>query len=144
MASVNSGGDPFLDFRRIMGEWKVPNLDLDAVAQSQRKNIEALTHANQVAIDSTQAWVRRNFELARQSMEDLQTMLSDITKPDGSMEDRLAKQAEYSRKTLEKGVENFREIAELVTKANADAMNILAKRVSEGLDEVRDIAKKAA
>jgi phasin family protein len=144
MASINSGGDSFLDFRRMMGDWKVPNLDLDAVAQSQRKNIEALTQANQVAMDSTQAWMRRNLELARQTMEDIQAMLSDVTKPNGSMEDRLAKQAEYSRKTLEKGLENFRDLAELVTKANAEAMNVLAKRVSEGLDEVRDMAKKAA
>jgi phasin family protein len=144
MASVNSGSDSFLDFRRMMGDWKVPNLDLDAVTQSQRKNIEALTQANQVALDGTQAWMRRNLELARQTMEDLQAMLSDVTKPNGSMEDRLAKQAEYSRKTLEKGLENFRDLAELVTKANAEAMNVLAKRVSEGLDEVRDIATKAA
>jgi phasin family protein len=144
MASVNSSSDSFLDFRRMIGDWKVPNLDLDAVAQSQRKNIEALTQANQVAIDGTQAWMRRNLELARQTMEDLQAMLSDMTKPNGSMEDRLAKQAEYSRKALEKGLDNFRDLAELVTKANAEAMNVLAKRVSEGLDEVRDMAKKAA
>lgn len=144
MASVNSGGDSFLDFRRMMGDWKVPNLDLDAVTQSQRKNIEALTQANQVALDGTQAWMRRNLELARQTMEDLQAMLSDVTRPNGSMEDRLAKQAEYSRKALENGLENFRNLAEFVTKANAEAMNVLAKRVSEGLDEVRDMAKKAA
>ncbi len=144
MASVNSAGEGTFDFRRVLGDWRIPNLDLDAMAQSQRRNIEALTQANQVALEGTQSWVRRNLELARQSMEDLQAMLSEITKPNGSMEDRLQRQAEYSRKAIEKGLENFRDLAELVTKANADAMNVIAKRVTEGLDEVRDLAKKAA
>jgi phasin family protein len=144
MANVSSSSEGSFDFRRVMGDWKIPNIDLEAMAQLQRRNLEALTHANQVAIEGTQTWVRRNLELARQSMEDLQAMLSEITKPDGSMEDRLARQAEFSRKAIEKGMENFRELAELVAKANTDAMNVIAKRVSEGLEEVRDLAKKAA
>lgn len=144
MASVNSSGEGTFDFRRVMGEWKIPNIDLEAMAQAQRRNLEALTQANQLALESTQSWVKRNLELARQSMEDLQAMLSEMTKPDGSMEDRLQRHAEFSRKAIEKGLENFRDLAELVTKANADAMNVIAKRVSEGLDEVRELAKKAA
>lgn len=144
MANVPSSSDSSFDFRRAMGEWRIPNIDLEAMAQCQRRNLEALTQANQVALEGTQTWVRRNLELARQSMEDLQAMLSEITKPDGSMEDRLARQAEFSKKTIEKGLENFRDLTELMTKANADAMNVIARRVSEGLEEVRDLAKKAA
>ncbi len=144
MASVNSTGEVSFDFRRVMGEWRIPNIDLDAVAQCQRRNLEALTHANQLALEGTQTWVRRNLELARQSMEDLQAMLSEITKPNGSMEDRLARQAEFSRKAIEKGLENFRGLTELMTKANADAMNVITQRMSEGLEEVRDLGKKAA
>ena len=132
MASVNSTGEVSFDFRRVMGEWRIPNIDLDAVAQCQRRNLEALTHANQLALEGTQTWVRRNLELARQSMEDLQAMLSEITKPNGSMEDRLARQAEFSRKAIEKGLENFRGLTELMTKANADAMNVITQRMSEG------------
>jgi phasin family protein len=144
MASVNSSGEGTFDFRRVMGEWKIPNIDLEAMAQAQRRNLEALTQANQLALESTQSWVKRNLELARQSMEDLQAMLSEITKPNGSMEDRLQRHAEFSRKAIEKGLENFRDLTELVTKANTDTMTVIAKRVTEGLDEVRELAKKAA
>jgi phasin family protein len=143
MATSNSSSESFLDLRRMMGEWKLPNFDLDAVAQSQRKNIEALTQANQLALEGTQAWMRRNLELARQGMEDLQAMMSELTKPNGSVEDRLARQAEFSKKAIEKGLANFREIADLVTKANTEAMNLLTKRVSESLEEARDYTKAA-
>jgi phasin family protein len=144
MAAAGTNGDAFLDVRRLMSEWKIPSFDLDAVAQSQRRNLEAITQANQLALEGTQAWMRRNLELARQSMEDLQTMFSDFAKPSGSVEDRLARQAEYSKKAIEKGLANFRDLTDLVTKANADAMGVIAKRVTEGFDEVRELSQKAA
>lgn len=144
--AANNPSNPseaFMDFRRVMGEWKIPNVDLDAVAQSQRRNIEALTQANQLALEGTQAWMRRNLELARQSMEELQAMMSDLTKPNGSMEDRLAKQADFSKKAFEKGIANIREMADMVAKANTEAFNVLTKRVTESLEEVRDYTKAA-
>jgi phasin family protein len=143
MATTTPSGEATGDLRRVTGEWRIPNIDLEAVAQSQRRNIEALTHANQLALESTQAWMRRNLELARQGMEDLQAMMSELTKPNGSMEDRIARQAEYSKKAVEKGLANFRDLADLVTKANSDAMNVLTKRVTESLEEVRDFTKAA-
>jgi len=127
-----------------LGEWKMPSFDLEAVAQCQRRNIEALTQANQLALEGTQAWLKRNLELARQSMEEFQAMLSDFAKPDGSVEDRLARQAEYSKKAMEKGLANIRDLADLVTKTNADAMNVIAKRVTESFEEVRELSQKAA
>jgi phasin family protein len=144
MATTSSGAEPLLDVRRLMSEWKLPNFDVEAIAQSQRRNIEALTQANQLALEGTQAVMRRNLELARQSMEDFQAMLSDFAKANGSMEDRIARQAEFSKKAIEKGLANFRDLTDLMTKANADAMNVLAKRVSEGFDEVRELSQKAA
>ena len=144
MANTNLNGDAFTDLRRAMGEWKMPNFDLEAVAQTQRRNIEALTQANQLALEGTQTWIRRNMELARQGMEELQAMMSDLTRPNGSMEDRLARQADFSKKAIEKGLANFREMADLMTKANTEAMNVLTKRVTESLEEVRDYTTKAA
>jgi phasin family protein len=143
MANSNLGSENFMDLRRVMGEWKMPNFDLEAVAQAQRRNIEALTQANQLALEGTQTWLRRNMELARQGMEELQSMMSELTKPNGSMEDRLARQADFSKKAIEKSLANFREMADLMSKANTEAMNVLTKRVSESLEEVRDFTKAA-
>jgi phasin family protein len=142
MAQAN--GDPFSELRRMIGEWKMPNLDLDALAQAQRRNMEAITQANQMAVAGTQNWMRRNLELARQSMDDMSAMFEAMTKPTGTMEERMARQAELSKKALEKGLANFRDLAELVTKANTEAFGVLSKRMSESLAEARDATQKAA
>jgi phasin family protein len=143
MANTTNGAkNGFFDVTKVMSDFRMPGIDFEAVAASQRKNIEALTQANQLAVEGAQAVVRRQVEIARQAMEEFSTMFRDFVQPNGSPEDRLAKQAEYSKQALEKGLSNARELTELMTKANTEAFNVLNKRVTEGLDEVRDFAKK--
>ena len=130
------------DVTKIMGDFRVPGIDLEAAVATQRKNIEALTQANQLAVEGVQALMRRQVEITRQAMEDFSAMFRDFVQPNGSPEDRFAKQAEYSKHAIEKGLSNAKELTELVTKANTEAFNVLNKRVTESLDEVRDFAKK--
>jgi phasin family protein len=138
-----NGKNPFLDFdvTKVMSEFRVPTVDVDAVVASQRKNIEALTQANQLAVEGVQALARRQVEIARQAMEEFSAMLRDMVQP-VSPEDRLARQAEFSKQALEKGLSNARELTEMVAKANTEAFNVINKRVTESLDEVRDYATK--
>jgi phasin family protein len=140
--AANGSKNGFFDVSKVMSDFRMPGVDLEAVAASQRKNIEALTQANQLAVEGVQAVVRRQVEIARQAMEEFSSMFRDFVQPNGSPEDRLAKQAEYSKQALEKGLTNARELTELMTKANTEAFNVLNKRVTESLDEVRDFAKK--
>ena len=71
-------------------------------------------------------------------------MFRDFVQPSTSPEDRIAKQAEFSKQALEKGISNARELTELMTKANTEAFNVINKRVTESFDEVRDFAQKRA
>lgn len=143
MANTNTTkNNGIFDVTKVMGDFRVPGIDLEAAVASQRKNIEALTQANQLAVEGVQALVRRQVEITRQAMEDFSTMFRDFVQPSGSPEDRIAKQAEYSKQAIEKGLSNAKELTELVTKANSEAFNVINKRVTESLDEVRDFAKK--
>jgi phasin family protein len=136
-------GNNFFDVTKVMADFRMPTVDVDAVVASQRKTIEAFTQANQLAVEGAQAVARRQVEIARQTVEEFTSFVREITQP-GSPEDKLAKQADAMKAALEKGFSNARELAELATKANTEAFNVLNKRVAEGLDEVRDYAKKRA
>jgi phasin family protein len=138
-----NGKNPFfdMDVNKLFGDFRVPSLDVEAVVASQRKNIEALTQANQLAVEGVQAVARRQVEIARQTIEEFSAMVQGFTQA-GTPEERLAKQAELTKGALERGLSNARELTELVTKANTEAFNVINKRVTEGLDEIRDFAKK--
>jgi phasin family protein len=124
------------DFRKAAG------IDFEAIATSQRKNFEALMQANELAVNGAQAVVRRQIEIGRQMADGFSTMLGDLVKPNGSVEDRFAKHAEYSKKAIEKGLSSVREIGELVTKANNEALGVISKRVVDGFDEMRGYTRK--
>jgi phasin family protein len=139
---VNGGKNPFLDVGKAFSDFRVPGIDVEAVVASQRKNIEALTQANQLSVEGVQAVMRRQVEIARQTFEEISQMLRDSVQPNGSVEDRLAKQAEFSKQFLEKGISNARELTEIVSKANSEAFGVISKRWAEGLEEVRDYATR--
>ena len=143
MNGQNGFKNPFLDFdfTKALNELRVPGIDVDAVVATQRKNLEALTQANQLAVEGVQAVARRQVEIARQAIDEFSAMFRDFAAPT-SPEDRLAKQAELSKQAIEKGIANARELSEMVTKANTEAFNVLNKRVTESFDEVREFAKK--
>ena len=139
IASENGPFDvsKFADFR-------FPGVDAGALVETQRKNFEALTQANQLAVQGAQAVLRRQLEIGREAMDDFSAILRDFAQTSGSPEDRLAKQAEVSKQAVEKNIARARELAELVTKANTEAFNVIGKRVTESFDEMRDYATKRA
>jgi phasin family protein len=116
--------------------------DVEAIISSQRKNLEALTQANQYAVEGAQKVLHRQFEIAGQALDDFSTMIHDLFNPNGSPENWMAKQAEFSKKTIENGLSNARELTETVAQANTAAFNIIGKRMTETLDEMRGYGKQ--
>ena len=139
---TTNGKHTFLDMDvgKAFAGFTFPGLDVESIVAAQRKNLEALTQANQLAVEGVQAIARRQVEIARQAVDEASTLLREWSQP-GAPEERMAKNAEYAKHAFEKGVANARELAELVTKANTEAFNVIHKRVSEGFEELRDYAK---
>jgi phasin family protein len=137
--------NPFFDFdvTKMFADFRMRPFDVEAVWAAQRRNIEALTQANQLAVEGAHALVKRQIEMTQQAFEDVSTMLRDITQP-SSTEDRIAKHTEFTKKMIDKGLTHGREVAALATKAGSEATEVLQKRTTEGLDEMRAFACKSA
>ncbi|MGH7091839.1 MAG: phasin family protein [Stellaceae bacterium] len=132
-----------VDVGKAFASFTLPGLDAETVISSQRKNIEALTQANQLAVEGVQAVTRRQVEIARETFEGASAAFRDLTQA-GAPEDRIAKNAEFAKQAFEKGIANARELAELFAKANSEALNVITRRVSESFDEIRETAKSRA
>ena len=139
MAEARSSFFDF-DVTRMMTDFRFKPIDIEALMAAQRRNMEALSQANQLTVDGIQAVARRQFEMARQALEDVSVWLRDCAQP-VSAEERIAKNTEYAKQMLEKSVNHGREITLLATKAGTEAADVLRKRATEGLDELRELAK---
>ena len=137
----NSSKYPFPEFAKAFGDFKLPGVDVETIVAIQRKNLEAFAQANQLALEGARAVAQRQAEILQQVIEQASSFLRDWAQP-GAPEERVAKNVEVAKQAYEKSVADTRELAELVSKANTEAFNVISKRFTETLDEVRDYAKK--
>lgn len=135
----------FFDFdvTKLFADFRFRPFDVEALWAAQRRNIEALSQANQLAVEGVQALARRQIELTREAFEGFSTLLRDLSQP-ASAEDRIAKNTDYAKQMLEKGVTHGREVVSIAAKTGADAAEVLHKRATESLDEIRAMASKNA
>ncbi len=141
-------GTPFLDadlgnimdFGKFAGQFKFPGVDTTALIESQRRNIEAVTKANQVAFAGVQAIIQRQAEILSKTMDETAKAVQAFSKTD-KPEDIWAKQADLFKETYEHGLSDLRELTELSAKANSQAADLLSHRVADGLSELKGAFK---
>src|SRR5882762_6265868 len=79
------------EFAKIWSNGKTANLDMNWLISYQRKNIEALTVANQRAFEGVQAIAKAQAEFVREAAEELQKVTKELVGA-GSTEDKFVKQ----------------------------------------------------
>ena len=131
------------DFEKLATAFKVPGVDTNAVLEAQRRNVEALTAANKIALECAQSVARRQAELAREAVQDAGEAVTAINGAK-TVEERLEKQAQAVKSAYAKSFAGLRELSELGVKSSQEAADVLNARVTEGLDELGKQVKKAS
>lgn len=132
-----------IDVTKYMAQFKVPTFDTDALMASYRKNVEALTAANQCALEGVGALVRRQSEIAREAVESYSRAVGDLM-AEGSVEEKAARQADLARQAYERAVANARELGDMVAKTSNEAFGLLNDRIRESFGEVQEFVAAGA
>ena len=122
-------------------DYILPGIDLDAVVASQRNNVEALANASRAAFEGTQAVAKRQAEILQETMNQTAKSFGTLAEA-GSPPEVAAKQAELAKEAFEKALGNMRELAEMVTKAQQGAIDTMSCRISQSLNEIKQMALK--
>lgn len=133
---------PDFDFRRIFAEMKFPMMpDMEAFTTAARRNMEALTAANRVALEGAQAVARRHMEIMQQTMTEMSEAVRALAGTEAPQE-KAARQAELIKRTYEHAVANLKELRDLIQRSNEEALALLNRRFTEAMDEVKAMAAK--
>src|SRR3546814_16934971 len=118
--------DPFAkcDFAKIMGEFRVPGIDMDQMLAAQKKNFEAIAAANRAAMEGMQAVTQRQAEILREIAEEGAAAMQEMLAA-GAPEDKIARQAELVKANFERTLANMKELSEMMAKSNGDAFDIV-------------------
>lgn len=126
-------------FSKAMTQYQIPGVDTGALLDAQRKNVEALVTANKQALEGVQAVLARQGEMLRETMEEAQVVLKDLS-ASKSPTDVANKQGELVKEAIEKVVSNMRELAEMTAKSNTAAFETINKRLTDNMQEIKSLA----
>jgi phasin family protein len=133
----------FGEFGKLFADMKLPAMpDMEAFVTASRRNMETVTAANRVALEGAQAVARRHVEILQQNMADLTEAVRAISTVEGPQA-KAAKQAELLKQAYERAVSNMKEIGDLITHSNAEAVKLLNTRFAEAMDEIKVLAEKS-
>lgn len=134
---------PDFDFAKMFSEMKMPAMmpGMEQVMNLYRRNMEALSEANRVALEGAQAVARRHMEIMQGTMAELTDQMRAVS-PTDAPQVRTAKQAELLKRAYERAVGNLRELGDLIQRSNNEAIETLNRRFSEAMDELKALADK--
>ena len=129
------------EFTKMAGNYKMPTFDVEAIMASQRKNIEALSTANQAAAEGIQKVTSRQAQILQESLDEATKNFANFDKS-GDPSDAAAKQTELYTAAFEKALDNMSELADMVTKSSDQATWVVNARITESLEEIKTLSKK--
>ena len=130
--------NPFadFDFSKFAGDFKVPTMNVESMVETGRKNFAAMTTASTAAVESMKTIATRQGDMFRAAMEDFSKHGSDVLSA-ATVEEKIAKQIDFAKKSYDLAIANSKELAGLYTKGQTEAFEMLSARVADLTEEVK-------
>jgi len=130
-----TGSNPFGDLTKMLEQFKMPGVDMSAIADARRQDVDALVQANKAIFDGIQALANKQTEMLKQAMESIQNTAGTSGTGDP------AQQTELARKAYEKALSDMKGLAEIAQKSQADAMTIIMERAAQNMQEIKKMTQ---
>lgn len=129
-------GDPFAPFFSALQNFNelVFRGGAPELAETYRRNLEAIEHANRVIMDGALEASRRQGEIMRHTMEDVAKaaqMVATATSPLAAG----AAQSELMGAAVATSIQRMQEVNQAMARANTEALELLRERLMASLTE---------
>jgi len=133
---------PFADITKMMEQFqqfKLPGLDVSALVEARRKDIEAIAEANRQAYEGMQSVAQRQAQIMQDAMAQWQLLASSMSGQDAAQ--AQAQQVEIAKRSMETALANMRELAEMAADSQRKAFETVSKRANENIEDMKKMMK---
>ena len=127
--------NPFGNLDELLKQFKVPGVDVNAIIESRRKDMDALIAANQATAAAMQKVAMKQTEILTQALQAAQESAQALAKGVSGAIDPM-KQADLTRKAYEKALADMKEVGEIAQKAQTTAMSGITARAQQSVQEM--------
>ncbi|MGE8319249.1 MAG: phasin family protein [Comamonas sp.] len=132
--------NPFGNLGKLVEQFKLPGVDMNAIVESRRKDMEALMATNKAMVESLQELAKKQADVFAQAMHSTQEHVQSLAKKGGLPD--IATQSEFARKAYEKAVADMHEMAAMARKAQTEAMAAITQRAQQSVEELKKFGQK--
>jgi len=126
----------FAEYQKVIGQFKLPGIDVGAILESRRKDIEAIAEANTTALAGVQSLAQKQSEILHTTLTELQSLVSRVSKSEAQP---AANTGEVVQQALQKALVDMQELADTAYRAQADSVAVVTKRVAEHVEELKTL-----
>lgn len=130
------------DMMKDMSQKMTGNIDKESMMMSHRKNMEALTEANRMAVEVMKSIAQLQSQYVKQTFEDMTSIMKDAMAHPPASKEAVAKHTGHVKSHVEKAVEHGSNIASTLAKSQKEIFDLMHKRYSEGMGEMIDLREK--
>ena len=134
-ATTPDFSNPFGNLDELLKQFKMPGVDVNAIIESRRKDMDALIAANQATAAAMQKVAMKQTEILTQALQAAQDSAQALAKGVGGAIDPM-KQADLTRKAYEKALADMKEVGEIAQKAQTTAMSGITARAQQSAQEM--------
>ena len=126
---------PWLDdIKKLTEKFQLPGVDVAALVDWQRKDLETLVEANRQAYEGVRALIERRNEILQETLAQWQAAVKDATSSEA-----IAKQAEAGKQGVQQVIANIRELAEMEAQSRNNAWKVVQDRMQENLANLQKL-----
>jgi phasin family protein len=134
-AGTDSTSTPWLDdIKKLTEKFQLPGVDVAALVDWQRKDMETLVEANRQAYEGVRALIERRNEILQETLAQFQAAIKDATSSEA-----IAKQAEAGKQGVQQVIANIRELAEMEAQSRNSAWKVVQDRMQENLANLQKL-----
>jgi phasin family protein len=122
------------DLGKALGKFKLPGIDIAAIVESQRKDMEALADANRQAYEGIKALAERRNQMLKDAFGKWQEAMKGARGTE-----MITKQAELARQGVQDAIANVRELAQMEAKSRKEAWKVVQDRFEENLANLKKL-----
>lgn len=124
----------FADINSMLENLKVPGIDLTAIADMHRKDMEALAEANRQAVEGMRALAERHNEILKESLAEWRDAMSNSTLP--------ADVTQRVTRDVQRALSNVRELAAIEAETRTNAWKVVQDRFKANMEDLGALLKR--
>ncbi len=114
----------------------MPGIDSNVFIETQRRNFETVTKANQMVLDGAQAILQRQTAILSQAADEAGKAASKLAEP-GKPADKWVAVTELLKESYELTLDRTRELTAMGAKLQGETSELLSHRVADNFDEIK-------